>query len=258
MEAKLMFSNEKTSAWFEKFTDKFKANGALPKMLEMKKRHCRRVCELACAIRESMEWTEFGDDWLAYAIGLLHDVGRFPQYQKYETFLDAASLDHGDASEAILKEQFVWDCVPETIKNHLLAAVKYHNKIEIPSSLPIVAYRWCALARDADKIDIFHMVQHRLENGTIFDMLPRHEKVEGLTPELVEEIRKNGRGSYKYAKSLQDFRLIQLTWGCDLNFPVSVVTLKSERIFEKIIEDLRPWHIDDLLDSLQKKIDEIG
>ena len=46
-----MFSNEKTSAWFEKFTDKFKADGALPKMLEMKKRHCRRVCELACAIR---------------------------------------------------------------------------------------------------------------------------------------------------------------------------------------------------------------
>lgn len=253
-----MFSNDKTSDWFDKFTDQYKTDGKLPRMMELKKRHSRRVCEIACAIRESMEWDEFGDGWLAYSIGLLHDVGRFPQYQKYGTFLDAASIDHGDAAEAILSEQFDWDCVPELLRKDVLAAVKYHNKLEIPTSLPVVTYRWCALARDADKIDIFHMVQHRLENGTIADMLPRHAQYEGLTPELVAEIRQNGKGSYKYAKSLQDFRLIQLTWGCDLNFAVSVVTLKSEQIFEKIVQDLRPWHIDDLLDTLQARIDAIG
>ena len=102
------------------------------------------------------------------------------------------------------------------------------------------------------------MVQHRLENGTVAEMLPRHAEYEGLTPELVDEIRRNGRGSYKYAKSMQDFRLIQLTWGCDLNFAVSAVTLKSEDIFEKIAADLRPWHIDDLLDTLLTRIDAIG
>ena len=253
-----MFSNEKTSDWFEKFTDQYKTAGELPKMLALKKRHSRRVCEIACAIRESMEWSEFGDDWLAYAIGLLHDVGRFPQYQQYKTFLDAASLDHGDEAERILSARFDWDGVPPTLKKHVIAAVKYHNKLEVPSSLPIVAYRWCALARDADKIDIFRMVQHRLENGTVAEMLPRHAEYEGLTPELVDEIRRNGRGSYKYAKSMQDFRLIQLTWGCDLNFAVSAVTLKSEDIFEKIAADLRPWHIDDLLDTLLTRIDAIG
>ena len=144
-----MFSNEKTSDWFEKFTDQYKTAGELPKMLALKKRHSRRVCEIACAIRESMEWSEFGDDWLAYAIGLLHDVGRFPQYQQYQTFLDAASLDHGDEAERILSARFDWDGVPPTLKKHVIAAVKYHNKLEVPSSLPIVAYRWCALARDA-------------------------------------------------------------------------------------------------------------
>ena len=252
-----VFSAEKVSDWFDKYTDEFKVNGELPKMLAMKKRHSQRVCEFECAIRESMEWDEFGDDWLAYAAGLLHDVGRFPQYQKYETFLDSASVDHGDESERILAARFDWECVPAPMKETLLAAVKYHNKLEIPTSLSLVTYRWCAATRDADKIDIFHMVQSRIDNGTIFDMLPRHRQYEGLTPELVDEIRESGRGSYRHAKSLQDYRLIQLTWGCDLNFPVSVVTLQSEGMFEKIAEDLKPYHIDDLVSSLLKKIDAI-
>ena len=87
-------------------------------------------------------------------------------------------------------------------------------------------------------------------------MLPRHKRVQGLSPALVDEIRTTGRGSYANARSLQDYRLIQLTWALDLNFPVSVVTLKEEGIFRRIADDLREYKIDDVIDSLMKKIDE--
>ena len=77
---------------------------------------------------------------------------------------------------------------------------------------------------------------------------------EELSPELVEEIRETGTGSYSNARSLQDYRLIQLTWGCDLNFPISVATLKEERIIERIREDLSPYGINDLVDKLVNRI----
>jgi hypothetical protein len=98
------------------------------------------------------------------------------------------------------------------------------------------------------------MVEERIDKGTIFEMLPRHQLTEGLSPDLVEEIRMTGSGSYSNARSLQDYRLIQLTWGCDLNFPVSVNTVKEERIIERIREDLRPFGINELVDNLINRI----
>ena len=132
-----------------------------------------------------------------------------------------------------------WDAMWEDSESVPNKPAWLNNKIEIPPSTPLAQYRWCALARDADKIDVFRMVQSRIDNGTIYDMLPRHKRVTGLTPALVEEVRATGRGSYLNARSLQDYRLIQLTWGLDLNFPVSAVTLREEGIFDRIAEDLK-------------------
>lgn len=252
-----MYSTEKVSKWFEDYTERFKTDGELPQMLKLKKNHSRRVCELSGLIADSMEWDEPGDGWLAYAVGLLHDVGRFPQYRDYGTFFDAASVDHGDLAAEILDKEFDWSDVPEKTKPVVLTAIKYHNKKEVSPNLPLVTYKWASLIRDADKIDIFHMIQSRIDNGTIFDLLPRHKKFSGLSQALVEEVRKNGTGSFSNAKSLQDFRLIQLTWGCDLNFPVSVATIREEGLFGRICDDLRPYGIDDLLDTLMERIASI-
>jgi len=70
----------------------------------------------------------------------------------------------------------------------------------------------------------------------------------------VEEIEREGLGSYNNARSLQDYRLIQLTWGVDLNFSVSVDILQKENIFDKIIEDLKDYDIDYLIEKLMERI----
>ena len=249
-----MLNTEKTSKWFKNYTEKFKKDGELPLALRLKVGHSARVSATCDAMRSSMQWNEPGDEWLAHSIGLLHDTGRFPQYEGWETFQDSASTDHGDLGAQILEEEFDWDGIPKKYKETILIAVKNHNKIEIAADIPLYTYRWAAMIRDADKIDIFHMVQERIDNGTIFDMLPRHKKYDGLTPALVEQIRQEERGSYTNAKSLQDYRLIQLTWGCDLNYPVSVATLKADGVFERICGDLKPYGIDDLVSELMVKI----
>lgn len=252
-----MYSMDKTEKWFAAYTDTFRVEGRLLPMQELKLRHSRRVQQLASAIAEALEWQEENDAWLAHAVGLLHDTARFSQYRDYGTFFDALSFDHGDRGAELLEAEFDWQDTEKKVKDTVLAAVRFHNKLELPANLPLSVFRFCALIRDADKIDVFRMVQHRIDNGTVYEMLPRHEKVEGLSPALVKEIEETGRGSYRNARSLQDYRLIQLTWGLDLNFSVSAATLREENIFGRIAQDLRPWKIDALVASLLEKIDKL-
>ena len=253
-EAKPVFSTDRTNRWFKDFTDNYKVNGILHPMLDLKFKHSRRVSAICSEIAETMDWDEDGDSWLAFTAGLLHDVGRFPQFSKYSSFFDSISVDHGDLGAKIIETEFDWEGIPQNFKDNIIAAVKYHNKKTVPSDIKLGAYKWSCLVRDGDKIDIYRMVEERLNKGTIFEMLPRHRMAEGLSPELVEEIRETGTGSYSNARSLQDYRLIQLTWGCDLNFPISVATLKEERIIERIREDLSPYGINDLVDKLVNRI----
>ena len=252
----MMYSSEKTEKWFNDYVDSFRIEGELARMQELKRRHSFRVQRLASAIAESLEWREENDAWIAHAVGLLHDTARFSQYRDYQTFQDSASFDHGDRGAEILAGLFDWEGIDRGDKEKVLAAVRHHNKIEIPADVPLSIYRWCALIRDADKIDVFRMVQSRIDNGTVYEMLPRHKKVSGLSPALVEEVRATGRGSYANARSLQDYRLIQLTWVLDLNYPVSVVTLKEEGIFRRIADDLKEYPVADVVGGLMKKIDE--
>ncbi len=252
-----MYSNEKTERWFKRHVDSFRVDGALENMQELKRKHSWRVCGIALAIAESLGWNEEREKRLAHAIGLLHDAARFEQYRDYKTFQDAVSFDHGDRGAEMLERGFDWEDTNPGDKDKILAAVRFHNKIEIPPSTPLAQYRWCALARDADKIDVFRMVQSRINAGTIYDMLPRHQKAADLSPALVEEVQATGRGSYKNARSLADYRLIQLTWGLDLNFPVSVVTLREEGIFTAIADDLQKYGAGGLAAGLMEKIDKI-
>ncbi|MDO9544809.1 MAG: HD domain-containing protein [Synergistaceae bacterium] len=249
-----MFSTDWTNKWFKSFTDNYKTEGILHAMLDLKFKHSKRVSLICSEIADSMGWDEYGDSWLAHTAGLLHDVGRFPQYSKYGTFFDSVSVDHGDLGAEIISREFDWEGIPENFRENVISAVKFHNKKLVPTDIKLGAYKWSCLVRDADKIDIFRMVEERIDKGTIFEMLPRHQPAEGLSSDLVEEIRKTGSGSYSNASSLQDYRLIQLTWGCDLNFPVSVATIKEEKIIERIREDLLPFGITDLVDDLISRI----
>ena len=251
-----MYKIETTEKWFNDYIDTFRRNGELAPLQELKRTHSRRVQQMASAIVESLGWDEPHDAWMAYAIGLLHDTARFSQYRDFQTFQDSASFDHGDRGAEILEKEFCWGGIDDSDKRKVLTAVRFHNKIAIPTDIPLSCYKWAAVIRDADKIDVFRMVQRRMDNGTIFEMFPRHKKVTGLSPALVDEIRQTGLGSYTNAHSIQDYRLIQLMWAFDLNYPVSIATLKDEGIFSRIADDLRPYGIDDLLDSLMKKIDE--
>ena len=72
------------------------------KMILHKFHHTYRVmdfCEqIALSVNEDIK--------IAQLCGLFHDIGRFEQYKKYQTYSDIHSIDHSEIGAIILKEKF--------------------------------------------------------------------------------------------------------------------------------------------------------
>lgn len=249
-----MFNDEAARAWFRSFTARFGRDGLFDKALAYKIGHSERVAQYALDIAKSENWDSSADRSLCFAIGLLHDTGRFPQYEQYGTFKDADSVDHADLGADVLEREFDWNGVSSEEKEILLCSVRNHNKLVIADNVPQFALRFVNMVRDADKIDIFFQVQQRIDNGTVFDMLPRHRVYKGISQELVECIKSTGRSDYRFVKSLSDYRLAELAWGLDLNYSYSIRILKDAKIFDRIVNELKPFGIDGLCSELMNEI----
>lgn len=253
-----MLDTEKTRQWFKNFTECYGKNGLFDQALAYKIGHSERVAQNSLAIAESEGWNSNEERQFCFAVGLLHDTGRFPQYEKYGTFKDADSADHADLGTEILEREFDWNGISPQEKESLLCAVKNHNKLVIAGNIPPYALRFVNMIRDADKIDIFFQVQIRIDNGTVFDLLPRHRLTKGISPELVECIKNTGKSDYRFVKSLSDYRLAELAWGLDLNYAYSIKTLINAGIFDRIAKELKPFGINELCSSLLNEINRRG
>ena len=133
--------------FFDEYAHKFDMN---LDGIKLKYEHSYRVVEYADVIAKSLDLDEELSRKVHVA-ALFHDIGRFPQYQKYHHFRDLDSIDHGDKGYEILKENNFLD-------NTILNAVKYHNKIGIPEELTEEEKLVCKIVKDADKIDIIDKI----------------------------------------------------------------------------------------------------
>nr|MCR4902705.1 HD domain-containing protein [Butyrivibrio sp.] len=69
--------------------------------VRLKVDHTYRVAELCDKIAQSLYLSKEDTD-LAWLLGMLHDIGRFEQLRRYNTFIDAVSVNHAALSADIL------------------------------------------------------------------------------------------------------------------------------------------------------------
>lgn len=72
--------------------------------VKLKIDHTYRVAALCARIAQSLALPPEDVD-LAWLSGLLHDVGRFEQLRRYNTFIDAQSVSHAALSVAVLFDE---------------------------------------------------------------------------------------------------------------------------------------------------------
>ncbi len=222
---------EGTKQWFENYLQSF---DLADPMLKMKYIHSYDVMRIGETLVKELAWDSDAVK-VGIAASLLHDTGRFSQYRDFKTYHDARSGDHGHRGADVLTAEYPRSLADEEARFIIIEAVKWHNKKALPA-LDLRAEPFCRLTRDADKLDVFRLVQRCIEEGRVEELLPRHKLDKPISLKLLEEVEQTGMGSYNNAESLLDYLLIQLTWVRDINYIPSLKMLRSIGVLDFICE----------------------
>lgn len=212
--------------------------------------HSLRVMDFAKQIAISEDLSKH-DIKVATVIGILHDYARFEQWKLYGTYSDVDSIEHGDLGVSLLFDKgeinnFYKD---ENDFNKIKLAIKYHNKISVPEDIVGDERVMCNIARDADKLDIFHLL---IENKSLF-----MEDDAAISKEVRECFFKDKMINYKDIKSKNDKIVLSLAMFYDINFTYSYKYIIDTKILDGLYE-----HVEDkerfkeYFDHLKKVIDE--
>jgi hypothetical protein len=183
-------------------------------MMKLKLDHTHRVVEDARRVMAGEGWGP--DDFqLGEATALLHDTARYSQMRDYQTFRDSDSFDHAAQAVKIIREQRWLDNLPPEIREAILTAVAVHNKRDVPEAVKGEALRLSWLVRDADKLDILHLLEQAVVDGS----LERNPEIAwGLQmkgapcPEMIEAVEQGRTVAYDWIHCIADFVLIQVGW----------------------------------------------
>jgi hypothetical protein len=230
--------------WFDAYTHQFDSrNPVVQKGMDLKRDHTRRVCEAAVDIGHSLRLSEY-DLAMAEAAALLHDIGRFEQYRKYRTFSDGKSADHAALGVKVIDDQGILDPLDSKTAGVIRRVVKYHNRAGLPAHADPRCLFFLKLIRDADKVDIWHVVTDYYRtaadgrNASIELDLPDTPEV---SDKVYETLMAGRLVKMTDLRTLNDFKMLQMGWVYDLNFP---------RTFEMVREK---GYLDMLRDALPRK-----
>lgn len=155
--------------------------------IALKLDHSLRVAETSRKIAQSEALPQQDCD-LAWLIGLLHDIGRFEQLRRWNTFSDAQSTSHADLSVAVLFDKtkpclLRSFCKDSTEDDLIRTAIQLHSVFHLPENLSSRTRFFCDLVRDADKLDIIGTIQNS-DPMTIMNYSEQELVTSKLSPEV--------------------------------------------------------------------------
>lgn len=144
---KLTATKSHINSWFLEYTKKYRADSEIHGKIQ----HTMRVKAL-CHKIGIMQKLDTNQLHLLDIIATLHDIGRFKQYQQYNTQDDSQSTDHAFLSITICDQDSLLNNLPKNTQWYIKEIIYYHNKIEIQS--PIKEDPLFVLLTEVDRYDI--------------------------------------------------------------------------------------------------------
>ena len=193
-----------------------------------------QVVDFCQNIAESLNLSD-DDIQICMLIGLLHDIGRFEQIKRYNTFNDRISIDHANFGVELLKQDnfiasFVGD---ESIQKLVLTAIFNHNKFAIEPNLDERTLLFCKIIRDADKLDIFRIF--------VSGALKINYTESYISTNVYNSLINQKCSMDKDIKTEIDYDLRSVGMFYDLNFKYSLEYVKLngwvERLMNRIIDN---------------------
>ena len=246
-----MVNLEKCKQEFIKYTKQFDLEN---EGIKRKQEHSLRVMEESKKIAEALNLDE-EKVGIAELIGLLHDIGRFEQYNRGNTYLNEMLLNHAKLGVEVLEKD---DCIKKYIDDEhyipiILKAIENHNKFKIEDGLNEEELLFAKIIRDADKLDILYegekiywnteREKENVENSKISVKIEQQFKVERQVKKLGNE-----------RNDTVDGLLILLSYIYDINFKETLEIINKEDYVNKILNrfDFKDEKTKEQVENLKK------
>lgn len=222
--------------WFHYYVKGFySTDEQLQFHVRLKEEHTLRVLQQAGNIAK---WLALAPEEreLAEIAALLHDIGRFSQYQTYRTFNDGLSINHAELGLTILEQSAILTKAGLSAQQqHVVKkAVLYHNRRCLPSAVGDEEALFPKIIRDADKLDIFAMLvtkdmDNKIPQSPELTQDPRYSLY------IIEDLLQGRLVQPKEIKTAADLMLFRLSWVYDIYFSYSFCYMEEQGYVEKII-----------------------
>lgn len=236
---------KKLLKWFKSYVSGFLAeNPDVNDAVRLKEAHTYRVCGNITLLSRKLGLSP-EESLLAKTMALFHDLGRFEQYRRYGTFNDRISQNHAELGVAELSRHGVLSACRRSEIDLITCAIAQHNAATLPQGEEDRMLFFMRLLRDADKLDIWNIVcdyyrRRRLQpeeaiNKTIELDLPDRP---ACSPAVVAALYEGRYARMEDLRTLNDFKLLQISWAYDLNFQPSFRMLRKRGYIKQIAASL--------------------
>jgi putative nucleotidyltransferase with HDIG domain len=257
MDQKIM---DHLNQWFAEYTAQFITGVEEDdRNIVLKRQHTRRVCRETLFLSEHLG-LDGKQITVAEISALLHDIGRFEQYRRFKTFADEQSVDHAKLGcEIIDKERCLAKLSPDD-QDLIKRVILYHNRAFLPESETSDCLFFSHLLRDADKLDIWHVVTSyyseigKTRNTTLELGLP---DTPGISDKVYDSLMNRQMVLKAHLQNLNDFKLLQMGWAFDLNFTPSLRRLADKGYLDMIKKTLpQNNRIDEVFETITRYMHE--
>lgn len=222
---------EKAKDEFIKYTEKYNLED---EDIKRKQQHSLRVMEISEYIAKDIKLDKEKIQ-LAKLIGLLHDIGRFQQYQSIGLGDNIKKFDHGDYGTKILfqdgliRKFLETDEFDEIIKK----AIRNHNKFQIEQGLTSEESLFVKLIRDADKIDILY-----LATNVYYKKIENQVEESVLSDNIYNQFNKRTTIKREQHEKIEfvDYIISTIAFIYDINYKISYKIIKEKDYIDKILE----------------------
>lgn len=242
---KLVIDRQKVKAGFARYTCNYDVDND---KIKLKIEHTYRVADLCDKIAKDLGLSSYDVD-MAWLIGMLHDVGRFEQLRKYGTFSDADSIDHAHYAAEILFDDgeisgYIGnnvDICKDTSKDGNLTdigiirkAIWNHSAYRIEEGLDGRTVLFCNIIRDADKIDIFKVINDT-PIGIIYKVSSEDAVNAGISADVMQAIKEQHAVLRSLKKTPADHIAGHIALAFELVFPVSLRIAQEQGYLDKLM-----------------------
>jgi len=212
--------------------------------------HTYRVAELCEKIANSLGM--YGEEAdLAWTVGMLHDIGRFEQVKRYNTFRDKDSVDHAKFGVKLLFEEDLIKKFQLDEKYYSIVRISIcnHNLFRIESGLSDEELTYCKIIRDADKIDILR-VNSEVAMEDLYNTTREILENDCVSDEVYDAFFKGIAIQHNLKRTTIDHLVGHLSLSSELEYPMSIQILKESGYLDKMLEFRS--NVSDTNDKLKK------